>query len=193
LFAGFNGPRVAPGLYTARVSVGNEVQTVAFQVEKDPNINATDEEIQFWSERLAEVSGLLNDALGSLQDLRQARGQIEALIKDYPADEDLKRIGTAAIEKIKAWDGQIIQVLHQTYEDEDAWETMLAGQLRYLLDVIDYTGAPVTGGALLRLDDLKAEWADRKAELQAIRTSYIDVINDWAQRQGVPHVTAPGL
>ena len=193
LFAGFNGPRVAPGPYNARVSVGNEVQAVSFQVEKDPNISATDEEIQFWSERLAEVSGLLNDALGSLQDLRQAKGQIEALIKDYPADEDLKRIGTTAIEKIKAWDGQIIQVLHQTYEDEDAWETMLAGQLRYLLDVIDYTGAPVTGGALLRLDDLKAEWAEREAELQAIRTSYIDVINDWAQRQGVPHVTAPGL
>ena len=42
-----------------------------------------------------------------------------------------------AVERITAWDGKIIQVLHQTYEDEDAWETMLAGQLRFLLDVID--------------------------------------------------------
>ena len=83
-------------------------------------------------------------------------------------------------------------MLHQTYEDEDAWETMLVGQLRYLMDVIDYTGAPVTGGALLRLADLKAEWAQRQAEMQLIRSEYIDVINQWAQKQGVPHVTTTG-
>ena len=41
-------------------------------------------------------------------------------------------------------DHQIIQPLHETLEDEDAWETMLAGQIRFVLDVIDSTGAPVT-------------------------------------------------
>lgn len=193
LFAGFDGPHVAPGHYSARISTGKEVQTVSFEVKMDPRLSATAEEIQFWSERLAEVSGLLNKALGDLKELRQAKGQIEALMKDYPADENLQRTGSAAIEKIGAWDGQIIQVLHQTYEDEDAWETMLVGQLRYLLDVIDYTGAPVTGGALLRLEDLKAEWAEREAELLAIKTGYIDVVNEWAQEQGVLHVTSPGL
>ncbi len=60
------------------------------------------------------------------------------------------------------------------------------------MDVIDYTGAPVTGGALLRLDDLKAEWARRQAEMQLIKREHIDVINQWAQKQGVPHVTSPG-
>jgi hypothetical protein len=38
--------------------------------------------------------------------------------------------------------GKLNQHLHQTYEDEDAWETMLAGQVRYLLDVIDYPARP---------------------------------------------------
>jgi len=82
-------------------------------------------------------------------------------------------------------------VLHQTYEDEDAWETMLAGQLRFLFDVIGDTGAPVTGGSLLRLEDLKSEWAERQAELRTIKTNYIDVINKWAQEKGVPYVTSP--
>jgi len=87
---------------------------------------------------------------------------------------------------------KIIQVLHQTYEDEDPWETMLAGQLRFLLDVIDATGAPVTEGALLRLADLKTEWNERQVELQAIQTEDIDVINEWARRKNVPHVASPG-
>ena len=111
---------------------------------------------------------------------------------DYPADAELQESGAAAVSRIEAWDAEINQVLHQTYEDEDAWETKLAGQIRFLLDVVDYTGAPVTEGALQRLADLKAEWSEREAELQAIGAEAIAPINDWAREQGVPHVAAPG-
>jgi hypothetical protein len=134
------------------------------------------------------VAGQLDDVLDKLAAIRQSGAQIEALMKAYPDAPELHEAGAAAIEKIAAWDGQIIQVLHQTYEDEDAWETMLAGQLRYLMDVIDETGAPVTGGAMLRLQHLQAEWAERQAELNTIQTSYIDVINEWARDNGVPHI-----
>ena len=188
LFAGYDGPGVAPGKYTAMITADDSVKTVSFQVDMDPRVSATDEEIQFWTERMAEVGNLLSNGLLALENLRQAQQQIEALMTAYPEDSYLQTTGSAAVEKIKAWDGKIIQVLHQTYEDEDAWETMLAGQLRFLLDVMDETGAPVTGGALLRLGDLKSEWAERQSELQSIETTYIDVINEWAKQQGVPHV-----
>ena len=59
------------------------------------------------------------------------------------------------------------------------------------MDVIDHTGAPVTGGAMLRLEDLKSEWAERQAEMQAIKTDYIDVINDWARQKDIGYVTVP--
>ena len=191
LFAGFEGPHVPPGKYSARFTIGKAEQTVDFHVKMDPRLSATNEEIQFWSDRLTEVEGLLNESLVSLENLRRAGRQIEALKKDYPDDASLQKTAAAALGQIAAWDGRIIQVLHQTYEDEDAWETKLAGQLRYLMDVIDYTGAPVTGGALLRLEDLKAEWGERQSELIDIKTEYIDVINEWAQHKGIPHVSAP--
>ncbi|MBT8072914.1 MAG: glycosyl hydrolase [Xanthomonadales bacterium] len=192
LFAGFDGPRVVPGDYQARVSVGMVEQTVPITLRMDARLSASSEEIQFWSERLAEVQRMINDSLASLEQIRKSKRQIESLMLDYPEASELQSAGTAAIEKINAWDHEIIQLRHQTYEDEDAWETKLAGQLRYLMDVIDATGAPVTGGALLRLEDLKAEWAERRAELQAIRRDHIDAINEWATEQGVPYVTSPG-
>jgi hypothetical protein len=191
LFAGFKGPHVTPGNYRARFWVGKAEQTVAFQVKMDPRLSATNEEIQFWSERLAEVEGLLNESLGSLENIHRAKRQIEALKKEYPGDVELQKVASDALEQIVAWDGEIIQVLHQTYEDEDAWETKLVGQLRYLMDVIDETGAPVTGGALLRLEDLRNEWGLRQSELLAMKTEYIDVINEWAQQKGIPYVMAP--
>ncbi len=192
LFAGFDGPRVKPGNYNARVTLGKATQTVPFQLKADPRIKATDGDIQSWSDTLTEVSDVLSASLMGLEELRQSQEQIRALMETYPEDSTLQANGTVAIEKITAWDGKIIQVLHQTYEDEDAWETMLAGQLRYLMDVIDDTGAPVTGGALIRFEDLKAEWAQRQAEMALIKSEYIDVINQWAKAKGVPHVTPPG-
>jgi hypothetical protein len=68
---------------------------------------------------------------------------------------------------------------------------MLAGQIRFLLDVIDSTGAPVTGGQLERLADLQAEWSQHLAELQAIGAQQLAPINAWARDQSVDHVPVP--
>jgi hypothetical protein len=147
--------------------------------------------MQEWSARANETAQMLDQVMRSLGEIRKAEGQIETLMADYPDQADLQTKGKAAVAAINAWDQEINQPLHQTYEDEDAWETMLGGQIRYLLDVIDYSGAPVTGGQLERLADLKAEWAKRQAELQAITTQHLQPINEWAQAQGVSHVTVP--
>jgi photosystem II stability/assembly factor-like uncharacterized protein len=191
LWSGFDGARVAPGDYRARISIGGVEQIAAVTLEMDPRVEATEAEIRSWVERTDEVTGLLNDVLISLDNVRKARRQIEALLAEYPEDNDLQQLGRIAIERIQAWDEEINQVLHQTYEDEDAWETKLAGQLRHLLSVMDSTGAPVTEGALLRLTDLEGEWHQRQVELESISHENIALINEWAKSRGVPHVAVP--
>ena len=190
LFAGFSGPRVPPGEYAARVRVGEYEETVSFTLVQDPRSQATKADIEIWSAVLSEAGSLMNVILSDLDDLRLARVQIQKLMDDHAEDEQIQFNGKA-IEKIGEWEAKITQLKHQTYEDEDAWETMLAGQIRYLLDVIDKTGAPVTDGAVIRLNDLKAEWALRESELVGITDDYLTPINAWAREQGVNHVKQP--
>ena len=92
------------------------------------------------------------------------------------------------MEAIEAWDHQVIQPMHQTYEDEDAWETMLAGQVRFVLDVIVRTGAPVTQGALDRLADLSTQCAALAAEKERIFGELVEPINEWARSNDIPHI-----
>jgi hypothetical protein len=191
IFAGFKGPRVPPGEYRARVLADGASAETAFTLVPDSRVTASPQETRTWSERLDETARLLDEVLRWLGEARDARGQVEALMADYPDDAELQQAGQAAVEAIIAWDRQLNQHLHQTYEDEDAWETMLAGQIRYLLDVIDYTGAPLTAGQLERLTDLKAEWAQRQAELRDIDADHLAPINTWAREQNLPHVIAP--
>ncbi len=188
LFAGLEGANVPPGQYTARIRAGADSQEVTFTLEMDPRYAATPEQIRAWVARLDEASDLLGDVLTTLGDLRKSRTEIAALMADYPQDAKLQATGQKALDAIDAWDHQVIQPLHETVEDEDAWETMLAGQIRFVLDVIDDTGAPVAEGTLLRLADLTAEWAALEAQKEKIQSDYIGPINAWARDQGVLHV-----
>jgi photosystem II stability/assembly factor-like uncharacterized protein len=193
IFAGFGGATVPPGDYRARVTAGGRSAETDFTLVPDPRSAATPAQVAEWSARLDETASLLDEILRRLGEARKARSQIEALLADRPEDAQLQQAGKAAADAITAWDRKLIQHLHQTYEDEDAWETMLAGQVRYLLDVIDSTGAPVTGGQLERLGDLQAEWAERRRELQTIKTDHIAPINSWARERGIKHVSEPGV
>ena len=189
LFAGLDGTTVPPGDYMARISAGGKTSEVSFTLEIDPRISSTPDEIRAWTSRLDETSELLESVLNSLGDLRHAREQIETLMNQYPGDAGFQQTGQSALDAIDAWDHAVIQPLHETYEDEDAWETRLAGQIRFLLDVIDSTGAPVTEGALLRLADLKSEWVSLEKQLNGIHSNHIDPINEWARQNKVPHVS----
>ncbi|HLF30985.1 MAG TPA: hypothetical protein VI566_08155 [Xanthomonadales bacterium] len=193
IFAGFDGPSVPPGDYRARVTVGGNTQEVAFSIALDPRVSATSEEIQAWSQAVDETASLLDEVLMRLGEARKAQAQIKTLMADYPGGATLQKSGKAAVEAITAWDALLDQPLHETYEDEDAWESMLAAQIRYLLDVIDETGAPVTGGAADRLNDLKAEWSQRSSALRDITTGPIETINAWAREKEVPYVATPNL
>ena len=188
LFGGFGGPTVAPGYYSARVSIGDAEETVDFKVALDPRVAANDADIATWVQRQDEVKEMLSGSLHGLEDIRTSRSQIEDLMAQFSSDTELQSMGAAALEAIAEWESRITQLKHQTYEDEDAWETMLSGQLRFLLDVIDGTGPPVTDGAMIRLRDLSAEWASRQGELQSIADDYIAPINEWAKSHNVEHV-----
>ena len=191
IFAGFNGARVVPGRYRARFQIGEHAETVEFTIDQDPRSRASDADTQEWGARLHEVSALMNDILTNLHVLRTAREQIQALMSDHADEDELQQMGRAAVSEIGVWEARITQLKHETYEDEDAWETMLAGQLRFLMDVIDRTAAPVTEGAKTRLADLKAEWQTRHAEMRRISDEHLRPINTWARQQGIDHVRVP--
>jgi len=128
--------------------------------------------------------------LQALDRARQARARIRDLMAGN-SDAELQELGSAAISGIDAWEPLINQLKHETYEDEDAWPSMLDGQLGFLMDVIDGSGAPVTAGMRARLQDLQAEWAERQNELRELTDQYIEPINRWANARRVEHVVNP--
>jgi hypothetical protein len=191
LNGGYNGPSVAPGTYTARLKLGDATSEASFTVVKDPRSFASDAEIADWSQTLTDVKVLLTESLQTLDKARRARAQIKQLMAEHD-DADLHALGEQALKGIDTWEEKITQLKFETYEDEDAWATMLDGQLRYLMDVIDDSGAPVTEGMRIRQDDLVQLWRGLQDDLQNVTENYIDPINRWTYERREPHVVQPG-
>ena len=188
LFAGFRGPPVPAGRYTARVTANGHSAETGFEWLHDPRQEASEADLQNWHARMDETAAVLDDLLTGLDELRSVREQTAKLMDNHPSDEVLQQTGAAIVEAVDAWDRAVIQAKHQTLEDEDAWETMLAGQVRFLLDVIAGTGAPVTQGALDRLADLKSEHELLMVQKERILGEQVEALNRRAQGQGLPHV-----
>jgi hypothetical protein len=180
-----------PGTYQARVSIGAAEDTVTLTLVADRRIEASESDFAEAEQRLGQVTALMNELLDGLVAIRKSRAQIEALMADFPDAESLQQRGGSAVERLTAWEREVLQVDFETVEDEDNLPPKLVTQMRHLLDVIDAAGPPVAAGANERLGDLVTEWADLQAELREISTSDIAAVNNWASTNSVPHVSPP--
>ena len=192
LFAGFGGASVIPGEYRVRIAIGDAETMADLTLLPDPRNEATPADYTFLADRLQEVTHLLNELLDRLQAVRKARGQIKALLEDYPEASELRAAGESGVQRLADWEDMITQNNYGTYEDEDSMPPMLDVHMRHLLDVMDRAGAPVSAGSLQRLEDLKTEWTERKAELAEINRSDIASVNTWAKNNGIAYVSSPG-
>ena len=184
---GFAGPKVAPGQYRARLTLGEASSDVDFVLEKDSRGFASDDQITQWAIALNEVKSLLAQTLLALDNARLARRQVASLLQSH-REPELIELGRAAKTAIDEWEAKITQLKFETYEDEDAYPTLFDGQVRYLMDTIDFSGAPVTDGMRTRKKDLEVQWIDLKAELSEIKGRFVDPINEWARKRRAPHV-----
>lgn len=120
-----NGPMVAPGIYTARLTVGEQSIEQRFEIVMDPRVEAegltkTDIEIQI--EMLNKVSDLLSDARMLQDDLEKKAKSL----KDKKAKDKVERL-----EKVNA-------VLSQLKNDDGAYpKQMLVSQISYLLNILE--------------------------------------------------------
>jgi photosystem II stability/assembly factor-like uncharacterized protein len=189
IFEGFGGAYVPPGDYRVRIAIGDEEAVTGVTLVPDRRVDATPAEFAEVERHVTRLTDLINELLGGLAGMRKARGQVEALMAAFPDEATLGGAGRSAVERLSAWEREVYQVDFETYEDEDNLPGKMVKQVRHLLDVLDDAGPPVAAGALRRLEDLEARWAELRAELAAIESSDIAAVNRWAVESAVPYVS----
>jgi photosystem II stability/assembly factor-like uncharacterized protein len=191
LFGGMLGRRVVPGHYQVRLTLAGQSQTQAFDVLKDPRIDATPADYLAQDQLLASITGDLNNIHGGVNRLRSVRNQLDDLlkrVKGQPGADSVESVGKALVDKLDAMEDSLVQKKTVDGQTVINFPVRLDFHFIYLLDSVDGADAGVTDGARQRYADLSAQWARLQPQLDSLLGPDLSAFNALVREKGIPVV-----
>jgi hypothetical protein len=134
------GPRVPPGNYQVRLTVGERTLTQRFDVSKDPRVAATDTDLREQFTLAKKAHDLLTCAHDAVLTLRDVRAQTVSWLTrvDTPA---VKEAARALTRTLTAIEGELIQVRS---EDPRMFPAKLNTRIATVTTLVEYSDAAPT-------------------------------------------------
>ncbi len=171
VFGDYRGSRVAPGTYTARLTVDGEQTERSFRVLPHPGIDAPSEAYRIQQEALGSIDAAIRDMHTAVGQLRKVTSQLrtyESLLEGNEKAKPLLEKGEALKDRITQWEESLVQPRQKTFQDVINFNNQLNAELMYLRGFIDVAEPALTQGARERLADLIREWSVLSKERDAI-------------------------
>ena len=112
------GPKVVPGTYTVRLTVGDKTTTAPFVVKADPRSSSTEADLQAQFDFLLEVRDKLSKVDDTVEKIRSVRAQIDDLKKRLADRDDLKDL----VDEAKNLDKKMTDVEEALYQTKNKAE-----------------------------------------------------------------------
>jgi hypothetical protein len=174
--------------------MGNETRTRPLDILADPRAPMSAEAVRSQQGFLAAAYRRLDEVHASARQLRQARGQVEALLantKDRAASDSLGGAGKALMARIDSVVGSLVNVRNKTFQDVVNFPPGIDAQYVELINVVEGSAEPVTGGVTSRSADLDARWAALQRVVESILGAQLQGFNALVRAKGVPAIVVP--
>lgn len=133
------GPKVVPGTYKVKLTVNGHSMVQEFQVEKDPRIKATQQDLQAQFDLLMKVHKKLDQTDKKINRIRSIRKQINGYLqqlKKYPKVGELKKTAKPILDSLTTIEHNLIQVKAHAVEDPLNYPIKLNNKLAALATTI---------------------------------------------------------
>jgi hypothetical protein len=117
--------------------------------------------------------------------------QISALLErteDQAGGDEIGEAGGKLVDSLTALEERLVQVKRETQQDRVNFPPTLNDMLTGLQGQVDSTDHPPTAGALLRLEELTADWRRERTELQRLMDEDLEALNRLIREKGIPPV-----
>ncbi len=192
---GYSGSRVAPGTYTLRLTLGEDMVETKALVLADPLIEGTSADYAEQQSYLTKIDETLVNMHEAVNQMRAAKSQLEnykELLKDNEEAKDLLENGDKLLERINRWEENLIQPKQKTFQDVVNFSSKLNADFMNLKGFIDVEEPKVTGGAKELFKDLMAEWKTYEDEKTAIIDGEMKTYNDMFKALDIPAIIMTG-
>lgn len=168
VYGDYNGTRVGPGTYIAKLSVDEVSVSQEFNLIPKPGLQVSKTTYAEQQEALEQIEGAIRDMHKAVNQMRSVQNQLNShskLLAHNEAAEPLMEKGKSILEKLKNWEEQLIQPKQKTFQDVINFNNQLNAELMYLKSYVDAPLPELTQGAKQRLEDLMGQW-DQFAKLR---------------------------
>ena len=179
-----------PSDYEVRFHVGDREETVPLTVLPDPRWNVTEAGYAAQERFLAQAGDVLEEMHQGLNQLRDARTQVEELVSRTAEHAEADTVAAAAgalNDGITEWEAELAQPKQKTFQDVINFENKLNAEFASLIGSIDGTPPPVIEGARDRLADLLAEWSTHRSTMNDLFRR-LEAFNQLVQDLAIPPI-----
>lgn len=191
IFGNTSGYQVAPGTYTARLTVGDETSEQDFEVKLDPRIEVQENGFKEKQQLVAEAYQTVDELHKAVNQMISIREQVSGLMKvteDQENGEMIAEKGKELKKKVNEWIETVIQPDQETFQDVINFPNKLNAQLLYVYGILDGTNPPITNGTRQRLSDLQDQWNERQRAMEAIINEDVAAFNAIFDENNIPAV-----
>lgn len=188
------GPLVSPGTYQARLTIGDQSQTVTFVIEKDPRISATHQDLEDQLAFLLRIRDRLSETHEAITLLRDIRQHIEQWEKRVEGHAEHGRIASAARalkDTLTSIEEALIQVKASTRQDTLNYPAKLNTKLAALTGIVASADAVPTKQAYDLFEHLSAQLTSELSRLQKCLDTDLTAFNRLIREADLPAVSSP--
>jgi photosystem II stability/assembly factor-like uncharacterized protein len=189
----YQGRKVAPGKYIAKLKTGKEEKTTAITILPDPRIKATETEYLQQQQTLAEVDNKIKEMHDAVNQMRIVRKQVNDLLElltDTVTFKPVIESGKKLVKKITVWEEKLVQPKAQSNDDIINFVNMLSADYIFLKGEMDVNIPAVTNGQQQRLTELNTQWQPIKNEYSDIQKQVVD-FNALCRKLNIEKITIP--
>ena len=186
-----SGPVAAPGSYQVELTVGDQSYTEIFEIQKDPRVSASQEDLQAQFELHLRVRDKLSETHDAINTLRNIRQQAEGWMRRSSERQDHDAIASAAlsiIEKLAPIEDELTQSKAKTRQDTMNWPVKLNGKLAWLSAVISSSQSAPTNQTYELFEDLVQRINEQLHRLKEIIDTDVVEFNQMMSESGVPAI-----
>ncbi|HEX2330220.1 MAG TPA: hypothetical protein VHN74_15960, partial [Candidatus Angelobacter sp.] len=186
-----DGPQAVPGQYQVRLTVQGKSYTAPLQIVPDTRLKATQADLQKQLDLLLKIRGSVTQAHDAINQIREVRGQIEAMNKRLTGQPQAKAVadaGKALDKKMTEVEEVLIQTKAKSGQDVLNYPIRLNNYLVALGGVVESADTQPTQASIDVYNMLSKQLDEQMAKWKQILATDIPAYNDLVKKQDVPAI-----
>ncbi len=185
------GPRVVPGTYQVKLTVGDKTLTQSFEVKKDPRLSTTQQDFVKQYEFLLKVRDKLtetNEAIIQIRDVKKQLDDASSRFKDQAEAKNVVDTAKSLKEKLTAIEEELYQTKNRSSQDPLNFPIKLNNKLAALGDTAGDSDYAPTSQAYAVYQEVSTKIDVQLQKLNEVLSTDLTQFNQFVKEKNVPAI-----